>query len=209
MYLLQNRVIAAVGYPYPAIATPITLAVQPNLAVLAGRIGIGLGVYGTNYTYSNGTSAYTLLKNIDSEQKKIDTYESTINNKIAAQGNSYKTTAQYRSYQNLIEQCNSRIDNYKRQLTRLAVTQQIQRTTVYVSPYVAPYNPYYNPYNYPSYSPYRNPYYDQWGRAMYDGAGRPYFDQWGNPYSWTPYYYYNGSYGGNKYNWSTGTYYWG
>lgn len=202
--IFQNQILATLGYPQPAVVTPYTRSVSPNFLSLATAISIGMGAYGTQYLYSNGTTANTLLNNIQTEKNRIASYQNAIAAGEARQGRSYyRRTAQYSSYTNAIAACNARIDNY---------TRQLQRLVVYINP-GSPYypgNPYYGSpyYGYP-YSPYRGPYYDQWGRSMYDAYGRPYFDQWGRPYSWTPSYYYNGSYGGNMYNWNTGTYYWG
>lgn len=177
--LLLAKPLAVIGYPVPAIRTAVTLSVLPQLAGLAQSINVGMGMYGANYIYSNGNTAYTLLKNIDSELKKIQGYEVTVRALQARYPNNYATKAAYRAQQNLITAANNRIDNYKRQLARLVV---------YTNPRlpVAPISAMY----YPTFAPMRNPYYDAWGRPLFDSLGRPYFDPQGRPFPYTPYYYY-------------------
>ena len=181
MLIFQKKVIATLGYPQPAIRTPLTVAVPIDLNRLARTINIGLGQYGAQYIYSNGVTAYNLLKNISSEEARIQGWRVQIAQGEARQGvTRYRRTSQYRSLSSSITTALARIDNYRRQLTRLVV-------------YV---NPRFPTANIPVFSgaaaAFRSPYFDQFGRPLFDNAGRPYFDQFGRPYPYTPHYYFSG-----------------
>jgi hypothetical protein len=180
MLLFHARAIATLGFPQPAIVTPVTLAVPPDLLRLTRIVPHGLGAYGTQFIFSNGVTANNLLKNIDGEVKKIDSWQTAIRAQEARQGvTRYRRTAQYRNYTRYINEANDRIANYKRQLARLVV---------YVNP-VFPISTVVRP-TFPQFPPLRSPYFDNLGRPLFDATGRPYFDQYGRPYPYTPFYYY-------------------
>lgn len=181
MLIFNNKLVATLGFPLPAISTPVTTAVSPDLLRLTNLVNLGIGVYGTQFIYSNGVTANNLLKNIQTEQSKITSWQTAIAAQERRQGLArYHRTAQYRSYNNSITQAQQRIDNYKKQLTRLVV--YINPRFPVITPIVAN--------SMPSFPPYQSPYFDGTGRPLYDNLGRPYFDQFGRPYPYTPYYYY-------------------
>jgi len=86
MLLFHARAIATLGFPQPAIVTPVTLAVPPDLLRLTRIVPHGLGAYGTQFIFSNGVTANNLLKNIDGEVKKIDSWQTAIRAQEARQG---------------------------------------------------------------------------------------------------------------------------
>jgi len=181
MLIFNNRIVATLGFPLPAISTPVTTAVMPDLRRLTTLVNLGIGQYGTQYIYSNGVTASNLLKNIETENTKIGQWQAAIALQERRQGQArYRRTAQYRSYTSAITTAQQRVDNYKKQLTRLVV---------YINPRF-PVNFGVAATQFPQFPPYRSPYVDNLGRPLYDNLGRPYFDQFGRPYPYTPLYYY-------------------